>query len=238
MFGDGKFGKHQQKSSSSRVLVLARFVSTFDREVTEFPFNFPQGYVVDTYIPWKLIEFWGLEDFSHFSVWDDEQPVITVRASRTNPHDQSCSHCTVECQALNYLVTKNWELQLQILSLCCSSACHCHTQRTSSSCSLRHTSGTWTSWSGMIQWKTALIFTLGDGGIVGSGIMPMPGQSAWAVSIPFLQPVRPWVRFHLLLNISSLSVSCFIEQLGKMWYIIMYGHIYAYTYDEIMWDVI
>ena len=42
---------------SSTVLVPTCFVSTFDPEVMEFPLTFPQGCVIDTYIPWKLIEF-------------------------------------------------------------------------------------------------------------------------------------------------------------------------------------
>ena len=54
------------------------------------------------------------------------------------PHDQPCLRCTMECAKLSIILSLRTEsCNYKFLSLCCSSACHCHTQRTSSPCSLR-----------------------------------------------------------------------------------------------------
>lgn len=85
-------------------------------------------------------------------------------SSLSEPHDQPPRSALLTlhrgmCQALNYLSLKTESCNYKLLSLCCSSACHCHTQRTSSSCSLRQQAPGPSQCSNI---PLSMIFTLGE----------------------------------------------------------------------------
>lgn len=144
----------------------------------EFPLTFLQGYVLGTYIPLKFIEFWDLGDFSYFSIWDDEQPIITVKAPRPTP--MISPPYTSPWNVPSFKLSHHQELRVVTTNSTnsCSSARHWHTHRTSSPCSLGPRA------PGPSQCATIPLSstsTLGEGGIDQELSACAQGQAAQAV---------------------------------------------------------
>ena len=96
------------------------------------------------------------------------------------PHDQPCLRCTMECAKLSIILSLRTEsCNYKFLSLCCSSACHCHTQRTSSPCSLKQQARGPSQRSNI---PLSMIFTLGESVVDWELSARAQGQPARAVS--------------------------------------------------------